>query len=76
MNLCMEICILVKYIMAVLLLQGDCWICMELMDISLDQFYKFVYRKLKDKIPEPMLGKISITVSELLHSVLCNYIST
>lgn len=32
--------------------EGDCWICMELMDSSLDQFYKFVYKKRGDVIPE------------------------
>lgn len=42
--------------------QGDCWICMELMNASLDQFYKFVYKKLEGRIPEQMLSKISITV--------------
>lgn len=47
----------------IILIKGDCWICMELMDISLDQFYKFVYKKLESKIPEQMLGKISVTVS-------------
>ena len=46
-----------------LLCQGDCWICMELMSISLDQFYKFVYKKLDKRIPEQMLGKTSVTVS-------------
>lgn len=38
---------------------------MELMNISLDQFYKFVYKKLEKRIPEQMLGKISVTVSTL-----------
>ena len=23
--------------------EGDCWICMQLMDTSLDKFYKFIY---------------------------------
>lgn len=32
--------------------EGDCWICMELMDASLDQFYKFVYRKMRERISE------------------------
>ncbi|XP_067951691.1 dual specificity mitogen-activated protein kinase kinase 4-like [Watersipora subatra] len=46
--------------------EGDCWICMELMDISLDKFYKFVYKTLKTTIPEPMLGKISVTTVNAL----------
>jgi len=48
---------------------------MELMNISLDQFYKFVYKKLESRLPEQMLGKISITVSKLklnIHSRLSN----
>uniref|UniRef100_A0A0V0J414 mitogen-activated protein kinase kinase n=2 Tax=Schistocephalus solidus TaxID=70667 RepID=A0A0V0J414_SCHSO len=46
--------------------EGDCWICMELMDSSLYQFYKFVYRNLDSCIPENILGKITVaTVSAL-----------
>lgn len=43
-------------------LQGDVWICMELMDTSLDKFY----RKVLDKgmtIPEDILGEIAVSVS-------------
>lgn len=45
-------------------LQGDVWICMELMDTSLDKFY----RKVLDKnmtIPEDILGEIAVSVSVL-----------
>lgn len=42
--------------------QGDVWICMELMDTSLDQFYKKVLEK-KTTIPEDILGKIAVSVS-------------
>lgn len=35
---------------------------MELMDISLDKFYKFVYKKMDSCIPERMLGEIAVTV--------------
>jgi hypothetical protein len=45
-------------------LQGDCWICMELMDTSLDKFYKFIYEKLQRRIPESILGKITVAVSK------------
>jgi hypothetical protein len=44
-------------------LQGDVWICMELMDTSLDKFY----RKVLDKnmtIPEDILGEIAVSVSD------------
>lgn len=45
--------------------EGDCWICMELMDTSLDKFYKFVCEKENTRIPESILAKISLaTVSE------------
>jgi hypothetical protein len=44
-------------------LQGDCWICMELMDISLDKFYRFTHQRLKEKIPESILGKMALAVS-------------
>lgn len=43
--------------------QGDCWICMELMDTSLDKFYKIVHEKLNQRIPESFLGKVTMAVS-------------
>lgn len=33
---------------------------MELMDTSLDKFYKFIYEKLKKRIPEPIIGRITV----------------
>ena len=42
--------------------QGDVWICMELMDTSLDKFYKKVIEK-GMTIPEDILGKITVAVS-------------
>lgn len=41
--------------------QGDVWICMELMDTSLDKFYKKVIEKGKT-IQENILGKITVAV--------------
>ncbi|XP_014669569.1 PREDICTED: dual specificity mitogen-activated protein kinase kinase 4-like [Priapulus caudatus] len=38
--------------------EGDCWICMELMDLSLDKFYKFVFDQ-NQTIPEDILGRIT-----------------
>jgi len=36
---------------------------MELMDTSLDHFYKFVYHKLDQIIPESVLAYIAVIVS-------------
>lgn len=36
---------------------------MELMSTSLDKFYKYVYCVLDDVIPEEILGKITLAVS-------------
>ncbi|XP_026560103.1 dual specificity mitogen-activated protein kinase kinase 3 isoform X1 [Pseudonaja textilis] len=52
--------------------EGDVWICMELMDTSLDKFYKKVLEK-KKNIPEDILGKIAVSIVralEHLHSKL------
>lgn len=52
--------------------EGDCWICMELMDVSLDKFYKYVYRKMNQRMPENIIGKIALAVSTIssVHSSL------
>ena len=42
---------------------------MELMEISLYKFYKFVYGELFSSIPECMLGKIAVAVS--IFGTLC-----
>jgi hypothetical protein len=45
---------------------ADCLICMELMDTSLEKFYKFVYEVKHEEIPEEILGKIVFsTISAL-----------
>lgn len=36
--------------------EGDVWICMEVMDTSLDKFYVKVYKN-ERKIPEYVLGR-------------------
>ncbi|XP_074647386.1 dual specificity mitogen-activated protein kinase kinase 6-like isoform X2 [Tubulanus polymorphus] len=46
--------------------EGDVWICMELMDTSLDKFYKEAF-KLKNSIPEEILGTIAAAVVNALH---------
>ncbi|EPY88635.1 dual specificity mitogen-activated protein kinase kinase 3 isoform B [Camelus ferus] len=51
---------------------GDVWICMELMDTSLDKFYRKVLDK-KMTIPEDILGEIAVSIVralEHLHSKL------
>ncbi|KAF6030691.1 MAP2K6 [Bugula neritina] len=42
--------------------EGDVWICMEVMDCSLDKFYKRVFSA-GETIPEPCLANISLSVS-------------
>ena len=46
--------------------EGDCWICMELMSTSLDKFYRFVYHRKNDRIPEDILGKIAVATVKAL----------
>lgn len=46
--------------------EGDVWICMEVMDTSLDKFYTKVYRHDR-QIPEDILGKIAFAVVSALH---------
>jgi len=47
--------------------EGDCWICMELMTISLDKFYKFIYRVLLETLPEDMIGNITVATVKALY---------
>lgn len=47
--------------------EGDCWICMELMDTSLDKFYKFICDRLGKRIPEQILGKITVATVKALN---------
>uniref|UniRef100_A0A673I0E8 mitogen-activated protein kinase kinase n=1 Tax=Sinocyclocheilus rhinocerous TaxID=307959 RepID=A0A673I0E8_9TELE len=61
-------CLYIVQFYGALFREGDCWICMELMSISLDKFYKYVYCALDDVIPEEILGKITLaTVKALNH---------
>ncbi len=46
----------------VLFLQGDCWICMELMDTSLEKLYKVVFDRLQETMPEEIIGKVAVAV--------------
>jgi serine/threonine protein kinase len=46
--------------------EGDVWICMEVMDSSLDKFYRRVF-KLEREFPEQYLVKIAISILQALH---------
>lgn len=46
--------------------EGDVWICMEVMDTSLDKLYAKVYKHNRT-IPEDILGKIALAVVSALH---------
>jgi serine/threonine protein kinase len=50
--------------------EGDCWICMELMNTSLDYFYKFVYHKLDQCIPESVLAYITLSVRSIVFKMI------
>uniref|UniRef100_A0A914YQ17 mitogen-activated protein kinase kinase n=1 Tax=Panagrolaimus superbus TaxID=310955 RepID=A0A914YQ17_9BILA len=45
---------------------GDCWICMEIMDCSLDKFYRQVYKQ-NERIPEKVIGFITASVVRALN---------
>lgn len=47
--------------------EGDCWICMELMDTSLDKFYKFICERQQSLIPESILTKITVATVQALN---------
>lgn len=46
--------------------EGDVWICMEVMDMSLDKFYTKVYKH-GHAIPEDILGKVAFAVYNSLN---------
>ena len=48
--------------------EGDCWICMELMDLSAEILYRYVHHFIKQFIPEPILAQIALaTVRALMY---------
>ncbi|XP_077405955.1 dual specificity mitogen-activated protein kinase kinase 6 isoform X2 [Vanacampus margaritifer] len=51
--------------------EGDVWICMELMDTSLDKFYKKVLEK-ERTIPEDILGKMAVCIVNALEHLHSN----
>merc|ERR1719209_1082374 len=46
--------------------EGEVWICMEVMDTSVDKFYARVFKNGRT-VPEPVLGKIAFSVVSALH---------
>lgn len=46
---------------------GDVWICMELMDSSMDKISEKVYNQLNQRIPEDILGKMTVAVIKALN---------
>ncbi|VDD74312.1 unnamed protein product [Mesocestoides corti] len=51
--------------------ESECWICMELMDSSLDKFYKIVYNERNLAIPEAVLAKITVAIVSALNYLKC-----
>jgi len=49
-----------------LFMEGDVWICMEVMDHSLDKFYQKVFGH-KETIPEDILARMTFSVVSALH---------
>lgn len=47
--------------------EGDCWISMEIMSTSLDKFYKYVYERQMQRIPENILGQITVATVHALN---------
>lgn len=56
-----------------LFMEGDVWICMEVMDTSLDKFYAKVY-KFGRKIPEQILGPITVAVTNFYFKLLLMFV--
>lgn len=59
-------CIHTVHFYGALFREGDVWICMEVMDTSLDKFYTAAYKH-DHSIPEDILGKIANAVVNALH---------
>ena len=53
--------------------QGDVWICMELLDSSMDKISDRVYQQLQSTIPEEILGKMTVSVSSHTMHILCTF---
>ncbi|KPJ02759.1 Dual specificity mitogen-activated protein kinase kinase 4 [Papilio xuthus] len=60
-------CVYIVQFYGALFKEGDCWICMELMDTSLDKFYKFICERMQTRIPETILAKITLATVKALN---------
>ncbi|KAH7732353.1 STE/STE7/MEK4 protein kinase [Aphelenchoides avenae] len=49
--------------------EGDCLICMELMDISLEKLYKTVHHVAKERFDETVLGIVGVSVLRALNNL-------
>jgi serine/threonine protein kinase len=49
--------------------EGDCLICMEYMDISLDKLYRIVHNLAKESFNEDVLGIIAVTLLGALNNL-------
>lgn len=47
--------------------EGELWMCMELMDTSMEHIFKKIYKVLKQSIPEEIIGKVVVAVVNALH---------
>ncbi|XP_041379520.1 dual specificity mitogen-activated protein kinase kinase 4-like [Gigantopelta aegis] len=47
--------------------EGHVWICMELLDSSMAQVSDIVYKTLNERIPEDILGKMTVAMIKALH---------
>ena len=59
--MCLVDVVILKCCVMCILLQGEVWICMELMDISLEQFYKRVHT-VHGRFDEDILSVIAFSV--------------
>ncbi|GIY23070.1 hypothetical protein CDAR_299691 [Caerostris darwini] len=59
-------CIYTVQFYGALFREGDVWICMEVMDTSLDKFYPKVFNN-EETIPEEVLAKVAFAVVSALH---------
>lgn len=52
--------------------EGDVWICMEVMDTSLDKFYPRIFKNQR-KMPEEILGKVYLIAEFFFGSILLKF---
>lgn len=60
-------CVNTVHFYGALFREGDVWICMEVMDTSLDKFYPKIYKNNRT-FPEDILGKVCSNLGDFLVS--------